>query len=52
MNDEKQSTPLTIPDKSGGTDTYRMTVDLNVLAGDTMLGPMLSKRDNAAAGDN
>lgn len=31
MNDEKQSTPLTIPDKSGGTDTYRMTVDLNVL---------------------
>lgn len=31
MNDKKQSTPLTIPDKSGGTDTYRMTVDLNVL---------------------
>ena len=31
MNDEKQNTPLTIPDESGGADTYRMTVDLNVL---------------------
>lgn len=31
MNDEKQYTPLTTPDESGGTDTYRMTVDLNVL---------------------
>ena len=36
----------------GDVDGIEGPVDLNVLAGDTMLGPMLSKRDNAAAGDN